>query len=119
MSEENKKIVNERPQGTLVSEKESSMQILLQKVLGDGSFSPNEKQVDEILSQRREISGYIHKDRKRDSSDNKFYFFCALLACIAIIVLVLFFAKEFLTQVLSLIIGAFGGYGFGKSQNGK
>lgn len=110
-------IVEQEPRATLVSEKETSFSVMLQKVLGENSFSPTEKQVDEILSQRRKVYDYIHDDKKTDSYDKKFYFIGALIGSLVVTILVLFFAKEFLTQIISLIIGAFGGYGIGKAQN--
>ena len=113
---ENKEVIQNRLDRNLASESEKSLSIVLQRVLGDSSVTPNEKQVDEILSQRSKVYDYIHDDRKRESSDKKFYFAGALFSSLIIVVLVLFFAKEFLTQVISLIIGAFGGYGIGRSQ---
>ena len=88
----------------------------MQKILGENSFVPTEKQVDEILLQRGKVYDYIHEDKTIDSYDTKFYFVGALIGSLVVTILVLFFAKEFLTQILSLIIGAFGGYGIGKAQ---
>lgn len=113
---ENREVVENKSNRGLAEESEKSLSIVLQRVLGDTSFAPNEKQVDEILSQRSKVYDYIHDDRKRESSDKKFYFVGALGASLVIVVLVLFFAQEFLTQVISLIIGAFGGYGIGRAQ---
>lgn len=100
----------------VVSEKESTLSILMQKVSGEGPITPTEKQVDEILSQRRQVHDMIHKDGIRESNDKKYYFTVIIIASCVVIVLVLFFAREFLTQVLSLIIGGLGGYGIGKNQ---
>ncbi len=113
---EETKVVQQEPRESLVSEKETSFSIMMQKVLGENSFTPTEKQVDELLAQRNKVYGFIHEDKKIDSYDKKFYFIGALIASLVIIILVLFFAKEFLTQILSLLIGAFGGYGIGKAQ---
>ena len=113
---ENHEVAQQRPKADLVSESQNTLSVMLQKVVGEGSFTPNEKQVDEILSQRGRVYDYIHADKKQNSFDNRFYFAGALLASLIIVVLVLFFAKEFLTQVISLIIGAFGGYGIGRAQ---
>ena len=110
-------VVHKEPKSTLVSEKETSFSVMLQKVLGENQFTPTEKQVDEILSQRSKVYDYIHEDKKIDSADKKFYFKWALVGSLVVVILVLFFANEFLTQIISLIIGAFGGYGIGKAQN--
>ncbi|MDQ5953199.1 MAG: hypothetical protein QG551_427 [Patescibacteria group bacterium] len=104
------------PESKLVSERSDNMSMLLQKVIGTDSFNPTEQQVDEVLSQRRQVLSYVHEDRKQESTDKKFYFTLTLVATTVIILLVLFFAKEYLTQVLSLIIGGLGGYGIGKTQ---
>ena len=99
-----------------VGDKEPSFSLLLQQVIGKDSLPITEKQVDEVLSQRRQIHELMHKDKQRESLDKRFYFFATLLASLIVIILVLFFAKQFLTQVLSLIIGGIGGYGLGRSQ---
>lgn len=104
----------------LASESEKSMTVLMQKVMGgEGSFEPNEEQVDEILAQKSKIIDYVHQDKLRDSKDRRFYFLGILIALVTVVLLVLFFAKEYLTQIVSLIVGAFGGYGVGKSQQSK
>lgn len=107
--------VIESKDSKVVSEKESTLSILMQKVLGEGSITPTEKQVDEILSQRRQVHDMVHKDGIRESGDKRYYFTMIMIASFAVITLVLFFAREFLTQVLSLIIGGLGGYGIGKN----
>ncbi len=100
----------------LTSDTEKTMTVLMQKVMGEGSFVPTEKQADEILTQRSKIIDYVHNDKIRDSKDKRFYFGCFLAGSLIVVLCVLFFAKEYLTQVISLIVGALGGYGFGKSQ---
>ena len=101
---------------TRISDKEPSFSLLLQQVIGKDSFQITEKQVDEVLSQRRQFHELVHKDKERESLDKRFYFFVTLLSSLVVIILVLFFAKQFLAQVLSLIVGGIGGYGLGRSQ---
>ncbi len=103
----------------VTSEQQKSMTILMEKVMGDTSFTPTETQVDEILSQKSKVIDYIHEDKKLESSDNRFYFLAVIIFSGIIILSVLFFAKENLTQIVSLIIGGLGGYGIGKNQSTK
>ncbi len=98
------------------TEKEARINSLFQLAIGKPSYQPTEKQVDEILSQRGKVIDLVHKDKIRESSDKKYYFTVTFVCSLTVVVLVLFFAKQYLTQVLSLIIGASGGYGFGRSQ---
>ncbi len=114
----NAKVENKEP--VLASESEKTMTVLMQKVMGgDGSFEPTEEQVDEILAQKSKIIDYIHADKKQDSKDGRFYFLALLIGVGVIILCVLFFAKEYLTQIVSAIVGALGGYGVGKGQQKK
>ena len=97
-------------------DKEPSFSQLLQRVIGKDSLDITEKQVDEVLAQQRQIHEFVHQDKQRESWDKRFYFFVTLVASLIVIILVLFFAKQFLTQGLSLIVGGIGGYGLGRSQ---
>lgn len=94
--------------------------VLLQKMIGENSPNFTKEQVDEILSQRREIAGYIHKDRKTESYDGKFYLIVIISFILIFSGLVLWAKPDIFSQVLSLIVGLFGGgiggYGFGKSK---
>lgn len=114
MHNENHPVEQTAPQ-KLLSEKESTLSVLMRGMVGENAFVPTERQVDEMLAQRREVHNFIHEDKKMESKDNRFYFGWTILVCLLIVMFVLFFAKEFLTQVLSLIVGAFGGYGFGRT----
>jgi hypothetical protein len=84
--------------------------ILMQKVLGsDNSPDFTKEQVDELLSQKREITGYIHEDKKSDSWDNKFYLVAILIFVLLFSCLVLWKKPEFFSEVLSFLTGVFGG----------
>ena len=61
-------------------ERSHELSILLQKVLGtDNSPDFTKEQIDELLSQKREITGYVHKDKIQESWDSKFYLVIILL----------------------------------------
>lgn len=102
-------------------ENSQEMSILMQKVLGsDNTPDFTEEQVDELLSQKRETTGYIHADKQRESYDNKFYIIVVCIFIFAFSALVLKFYAEVFPQVLSLAVGLFGGgaggYALGKSK---
>lgn len=102
------------------SKEETSQQlsILLQKVIGSDT-APNftEEQTNEILSQRRKITEYVHEDRKRESYDSKFYLVSIALFVLLFSALVLNYYPEVFPEVLSLVVGLFGGYAIGKGRN--
>ena len=86
----------------------------------DSTPELTEEQTDEILAQRREISRYIHEDKKRASYDGKFYLLAMLLFIMLFSLVVLRYKPEVFSEVLSLVLGALGGgiggYGIGKSR---
>lgn len=91
-------------------ENSQELSILMQKVLGtDSAPDFTKEQVDELLSQKRETAGYIHADKKRESYDNKFYLVVICIFVIVFSALVLKYYPEVFSQVLSLVIGLFGG----------
>ncbi len=103
-------------------ETSQQLSILLQKITGDGNVSNfTVEQTNEILSQRRKITEYVHEDRKRESYDAKFYLIVIVVFVFFFSALVLKFYPEVFPQVLSLVIGLFGGggvgYSIGKSKN--
>lgn len=102
-------------------ENSQELSILMQKVLGtDSTPDFTKEQVDELLSQKRETTGYIHADKKRESFDNKFFLVVICLFIFAFSALVLKYYPEVFSQVLSLIVGLFGGgaggYAVGKGR---
>jgi len=99
---------------------ERELSILLQKAIGGDTPNLSEKQVDEVLSQRRKIAEFVHEDRQRDSYDMKFYLIGILLFVLLFSGLVLWKKPDVFSEVLSLIVGLFGGgvggYGIGKTK---
>lgn len=115
MPEENKNIASTIPAR---EEKSSEMSILLEKVLGSDN-TPNftKEQVDELLSQKREITGFIHNDKQQESWDSKFCFIVVLAFILIFSVLILWKKPDLFNEVLSFLAGLFGGglggYGLG------
>jgi hypothetical protein len=119
MSNEEKKGVMTTPHTK--EENTQEMSILMQKVLGtDRTPDFTKEQVDELLSQKREITGYIHDDKKRDSWDSKFYLVILLTFVLLFSCLVLWKKPDLFNEVLSFLTGAFGGglggYGLGSKK---
>lgn len=115
----NEIIEHTEPNG--VTTQEQTLSILLQKAMGqDTSPDLTKEQVDEVLSQQRQVKEYIHRDRERESFDSKFYLISILVFILIFAGAVLWKYPDFFPEVLSLLIGlfggAFGGYGFGKKQ---
>lgn len=91
-------------------ENSHEMSILLQKVLGaDNTPNFTEKQVDELLAQKREITGFIHEDKKRESRDGKFYLTSVLAFILLFSGLVMWKKPDLFSEVLSFLVGVFGG----------
>lgn len=86
------------------------LSILLQKVLGaDNTPNFTKEQVDELLSQKREITKFIHEDKKSESRDGKFYLIIILAFILLFSGLVLWKKPELFSEVLSFLTGALGG----------
>ncbi len=95
-------------------ENSQELSILMQKILGtDSTPDFTKEQVDELLSQKRETTGYIHADKIRESSDNRFFLVIICIFVFLFSALVLIYYPEAFSEVLSLIVGLFGGYGYG------
>lgn len=91
-------------------ENSHEISLLMQRVLGQDNtpdFTP--EQIDELLSQKREITGFIHEDKKRDSWDGKFYLVIILCFILAFSALVLSKEPDLFGEVLSFLAGLFGG----------
>lgn len=99
---------------------EKELTFLLQKAIGGDTPNLSETQVDEVLAQRKEIAGFVHEDRKRESFDTKFILIGILIFVLLFSCLVLWKKPDVFSEVLSLIVGLFGGgaggYGLGKSK---
>lgn len=91
-------------------ENSHELSILLQKVLGaDNTPNFTEKQVDELLSQKREITSFIHDDKHQHSWDSKFYLIVILVFILVFSGLVIWKKPDLFNEVLSFLVGAFGG----------
>ena len=92
-----------------------SLQMMMANLGNEQNLPITEQHVTEMLSQRRQINGFISDDKKRASYDQKYYLTTGLAFILIISGLVIFTHPEFFTQVLSLIIGGFGGFGLGRA----
>ena len=86
----------------------------------------NENHITEILSQRREITGYIREDRKAEhekfkieSWDKKFYFVGGVIVWLVMFLVSMMYYKEQVVTILVATMTFFGGYGFGSQQTKK
>jgi hypothetical protein len=106
------------PQNTSeVRNPSEKLQVVMQSLTEGSGTKLSENQVNEVLSQRREVNGYIHEERmqrheryKIGSKDKRLYFFLALLFS----VLVMCLKPEYFTEVLFALLGFAGGYGVGR-----
>lgn len=90
------------------------LQMMMATMDGNSNLPVNETHVTEMLAQRRQINDYINADKARDSWDQKYYLTAGLVFILLISLLVIFTKPEYFTQVLSLVIGGFGGFGLGR-----
>lgn len=94
----------------VIREDSHELSFLLQRVLGaDNTPNFTEKQVDELLAQKREIAGFIHNDKKRESDDERFYLMVTLLFVVLFSGLVLWREPDLFKEVLTFLAGLFGG----------
>lgn len=92
-----------------------TLQVLMANLPNQQNLPVTEDHVAEMLAQRRQINEYINKDNGRKSWDQKYYLTVGLSFILIISGLVIFTKPEYFTQVLSLIIGGFGGFGLGRA----
>ena len=104
---------------------EMAMQVM--RVFGpQNQYEPTQAQVDKILALQEKGMDYTHEERMKISPKQKIeigiLIFGSIILC-GVFVLCLLFAKEYLGQLVSgivgLITGSFGGYGLGKSKTKK
>ncbi len=102
---------------------ETTLQMMLQKVIGQDAYMPSQEQVSKIIEQRGEIARYIREDRKEENdrffkaSTNSLHFFYGSLCFVLLISgAVLWQRPEYFTQVLSALLGFAGGFGVGHSR---
>ena len=96
--------------------------IFMRRILGvpDASYYTKE-QVDELLSQKRQIAGYIHDRQRSESYDNKFYVVIVLAFIFGFSALILWRRPDYFPELLSFLAGLFGGglggYGLARIKN--
>ena len=113
---QNSQVPADNPQGEQRPPVSSESLQMLMASLGDQQNLPvNEAHVTEMLSQRRQINEFISEDKKRGSYDKKYFLTAGLIFIVVISSIVIFTHPEYFTQVLALIIGGFGGFGFGQA----
>jgi hypothetical protein len=84
--------------------------LLFQSVPGvDGVHFFTKEQIDELLSQKREVYGFIYKNQKQYSWDSKFYLVIMLAFILSFSGLVIWKKPDLFGEVLSFLTGAFGG----------
>ena len=91
-----------------------SLQMLMANLGSQPDMPINEGHVTEMLLQRRQINEFINDDKNRNSWDQRYFLTVGLVFILLISALVIFTHPEYFTQVLSLIIGGFGGFGLGR-----
>jgi hypothetical protein len=101
---------------------ETTMQIL-RIFNAQNQYEPTQAQVDKILLIQEKGLDYAHQERMRVSPKQKIelvLFLAGLFVLVLIFVLCLLYAKEYLGEIVSgivgLVAGVLGGYGYGKSQ---
>jgi len=103
---------------------ERVMAQLLQISNGSKPYTPTNAQVDKMLALHEKGMEYTHKERTtylpKDIMHMTTYLFTALLV-VAVFVFSVFYAKEYLGEIISatlgLVLGGVGGYGYGTSKN--
>lgn len=86
-------------------------------------YVPTQAQVDKILDLQEKGMDYTHEERKNFSPKQKMeitFFLSAVVILVVVFVLCLFFAKEYVGEIVSgligFIAGGAGGYGIAKSK---
>ena len=92
-----------------------SLQMLMASLGGSQDLPVTEEHISEMLSQRRQVNEFVNEGKKRDSYDQRYCLTIGLLFIVVISALIIFTHPEYFTQVLSLIIGGFGGFGLGRA----
>lgn len=115
----------EESTGTLIDE---TVTAHLLHIFGNQSqqYSPTQLQVDKILELQEKGMDYTHDERTHFSPKqwmNLGVLLITVLALLFVFVLSLFFAKEYLGEIVSglvgLLAGSFGGYGMGSRSKVK
>ncbi len=100
----------------------SELKMIMQRITeqNDG-FDLTERQIDQILDQRKEINGFIHKERMQEHERFKWASIKEIFIFIFIIILIfsgiiLLYKQEYFTEVLGVLLGFAGGYGYATSK---
>ena len=94
---------------------ESMDMLLAQLDSGEGIANKlTESHIDKILDQRGDIIDKVHKDRRDERWDGKFYFMGLLVFALIILGGVSYVAPEYLSEAIVALISGLGGYGYGK-----
>jgi len=98
-----------------------TVQAHMLQIMGQQQYIPTQSQVDKILAIQEKGMDYTHQERCQNSPHQKIIFISFIMAIITLLViftLTLFFAKEYLSQVVSGVFGILAGsgigYGYGK-----
>jgi hypothetical protein len=77
-----------------------------------------ENHISQILKQREKVIDYVHKDKSLDRFDSKFYFIATIISTFILFAGIAKFAPEYLSEVISGLLGVIaglgGGYGIAK-----
>lgn len=111
-------IIQENRESLKNTGSQQELKMMFQRIFdSNDGFDLTERQIDEALSQRREVNSYIHKERMQKhtrfemSSKYQIYYFLAILVFSGI---VMFYKPEYFTEVLYALFGFLGGYGLGR-----
>lgn len=124
-TEQNNKLANENDltEKPIINETVTSHML---RIFGNqaGQYVPTQSQVDKILALQEKGMDYTHHERTNSSPKQKaelIMFMTIIGVMVIIFILSLFFAKEYLSEIISgtagFLAGGAGGYGFAKSKN--
>lgn len=104
------------------SENEESLSFIFREIEHGTSEKMTEEHIGEVLSQRRKVHEYIHKENmqfheryKIDQANSLWKMLIVIVFAIFMLVLVAVIMPEYLPEALALVVGFVGGFGIGKS----
>ncbi len=113
-------------EGRSISSETLKQVMMMTSGLDENNLPFNEEHIAEVLSQRRQITGFIHEDRKREferfkheSWDKKFFFAMSVIVWFAVFIISLIFFKEQVITILASTATFLGGYGLGSKSKSK
>lgn len=117
---------NNGEEGRKVSSETLKQVMMMAGNLDENNLPFNDEHITEVLSQRREITGFIHEDRKREferfrheSWDKKFFFAISVVVWLVVFLISLIFFKEQVITILASTATFLGGYGLGSKSKSK